>query len=134
MFPQCGKTYKPRFVAEGVGGAAVGGELAIKNEELRIGGWNSPRVGAPGYSGDESGVEPPHSKWNSPPAVQGWPTKSNSGTWRTTPWAWQAWRETDRAERSTGVEADFAARGIGRGHQLADGVEDDAEMGVVVLF
>ena len=35
---------------------------------------------------------------------------------------------------SAGVEADFAARGIGRGHELADGVEHDAEMGVVVLL
>jgi len=35
---------------------------------------------------------------------------------------------------STGVEANFSARGIRRSHELADGVEDDAEMGVVVLF
>ena len=35
---------------------------------------------------------------------------------------------------STGIETDFAARGIGRGHELADGIEDDAEMGVVVLL
>mgnify|MGYP003605293387 CR=1 FL=1 len=64
-----------RFVEnEAPEGRAPAGRGGVGDRRSEVG--NSPRVGAPGYNGDESGVEPPHSKWNSPPAVQGWPTKS----------------------------------------------------------
>ena len=40
----------------------------------------------------------------------------------------------DREMESAGVEADLAAGRIGRSHQLEDGLEDVAEIGVVLLL